>query len=91
MVVRLVRHMGVTVDYQPEGMNLACWMSPDDLWTAKEGQFPFAHTYHGDNCVWVIHSNIQLTFKLYEMVCETADRICDEQELINSRRKLANR
>jgi len=91
MEIRSVRHMGVSVDHTPEGLNLCCWMSPDDLFSSGGGKFPFSHTYHGDNCVWIIHSNTQLTFKVYEAVCETADRICDEQELINAKRKLSNR
>ena len=91
MNLRLIRHMGVSVDVQPNGLNLCCWMSPDDMWGSDTARYPFVHTYQGGECTWFIHSNVQLTLKAYQLCCDTADRICGEQIAKNNTRKLSNR
>lgn len=86
-----LKYMTVTVDIQPEGMNIACWISTVDFWTVEKQQFPFPYTYMGDSCTWLIHANIELTNKMVAACTEYADRICLEQQAINARRKVANR
>lgn len=85
-----LKYMTVSVDIQPEGMNISCWISTVDFWTVEKSQFPYPSTYMGDNCTWLIHSNIQLTIKMVAAVTEYADRICKEQSAFNSKRKISN-
>jgi len=91
MNTRLIRHMGVSVDFVPQGLNLCCWISPENTWSSDTAMYPFMHTYQGDSCTWFIHSNVQLTMKVYQLCCETADNICGEQIAINAKRKVGNR
>jgi len=84
-------YMTVTVDYQPEGLNMTCWMSTVDFWTSEKIHYPYTYVYMGDICTWLIHSNSELTAKAVALVSETADTICKRQQDINDRRKLANR
>ena len=87
----LMRYMTVSVDVQPEGMNLSCWMSTEEFWLSEVIQFSNKYTAMGNNCTWLIHANAELTMKMIAMVSEYADKICAEQKAINERRKLSNR
>ncbi len=85
------KYMTVSVDMQPDGLNLACWFSTAEFWAREVQQFPFAYTHVGDTCTWIIHANSQLTIKACSMVTEYADKICKEAREKNERRKIANR
>jgi len=84
-------YMTISADVHDNGISMSCWMCPIDLWQSEIQQFPYAYTYMGDACTWVIHSNIELTNKAVSWACEEADRICIEQQKINNRRKVVNR
>lgn len=86
-----MNYMTVSLDVNRDGINLAGWMSTVDYWNAEKDAFPYAYTYMGDHCTWLIHSNTELTMKMIAAVGETCDRICSEQSAINERRKVANR
>lgn len=86
-----VMHMTVSIDVQPEGLNLCCWFSPDQTINYDTIAFPFTKVYYGDFCMWRVHSSHQMTLKVYAMVTEYADKICAEQRAKNATRKLANR
>jgi len=86
-----LNYMTVSLDTNRDGINLAGWISTVDYWNAEKEAFPYAYTYMGDRCTWLIHSNTELTPKMIQAVGETCDRICSEQAAINDRRKLANR
>jgi len=86
-----MRYMTVALDVQPEGLNVACWMSTVEFWMSEKVQYPYDYTYMGDRCTWLIHANTELTMKMVAMVGETADKICSDTERVNARRKLANR
>jgi len=81
----------VQADFQPEGLNLCCWMSPVDSFLSEIKDYPHSFLYNGDGCDWMIHSNIELTPKVRAAICEYAEKICEEQRAQNARRKLANR
>jgi len=84
-------YMSVTVDVQPDGLSLSCWMCPVEIWMGERQQFPYLYTTMGDRCTWVIHSNTELTNNAVAMVCEEADRICVEQSRLNEHRRISNR
>lgn len=86
-----LRYMTVTVSLLEDGMNFSCWMSTVEFWMSERVNFPNEFTYMGDSCTWIIHSNIELTGKVCQMVAEEADRICKEQKAINDNRKIHNR
>jgi len=86
-----LRYMTVSVDVQPEGLNLSCWMAVEEFWQSEWTQYPFKYTAMGDSCTWLIHANAELTIKAIALVSEYADRICREQQAVNDRRKLSNR
>ena len=85
------KYMTITVEAQPDGLNLSMWMSTVDFWMSEKAQFPYQYTHLGDDCTWILHSNRELTIKVCAMITEEADRICAQQRIINERRKLANR
>jgi len=87
----MMRYMTVSLDVNAEGINLACWMSTVDFWTSEKEAYPYAYTYIGDRCEWLIHGNAELTMKMLAAVGETADRICSQQADINARRRPVNR
>lgn len=84
-------YMTVTIDRQPEGINITCWMSAEDTWLLETAAYPFTYTSMGEFCTWIMHSNVEMTLRLIGVVREEADAICIRQEKINSLRKLANR
>jgi len=88
---RAQRFMTIDVDIQPEGFNLCCWMSTKEFWQGELKSFPHAYTYSGDDCVWHIHANVELTSKIIVMAGEQADKIIAEQIERNDKRKLSNR
>jgi len=85
------KYMTVSLDVNAEGINLSCWMSTVDFWQSEKTAFPYAYTYMGYNCTWLIHGNTELTMKMLAAVGETADRICIQQQEINDRRRISNR
>jgi len=84
-------YMTVTMDVQPEGINLSCWMSTIEFWMSEQIHYTYQYSYMGESCTWLIHSNMELTSKWILVVGETADKICREQQRVNEKRKLANR
>jgi len=84
------RYMTVTLDLQPEGINVACWISTVEFWLSERKKYPYDYQYLGEHCAWLIHGNMELTPKLIVAVGETADRICRQTEVVNSKRKIAN-
>ncbi len=84
-------YMCVSVDFQPEGLNLSVWFSPIECAWVSDVTMPYQKIYYGDYCMWSVRSNIQLTPKIYALVTDYADRICLEQKEKNDKRKLANR
>lgn len=84
-------YLSVSLNIQPEGFDISCWMSTVDVWQKEEVFFPCKYTYMGEFCTWIIHSSSELTPKMVVMVGEQADRICIEQADRNNRRKVANR
>jgi len=86
-----IRYMTVTLDIQPEGFNLTCWMTSVPFWTEERVQFPYNHMHIGNNCTWFVHANVELSMKILRLVVDEADSICTEQTERNNRRKLANR
>ena len=87
----VLRYMTVSVDIQPDGMNMSCWMAVEEFFAVEVVQFPHKYTAMGDSCTWLIHSNEELTIKMIALIGEYADRICQEQITINAKRKLGNR
>jgi hypothetical protein len=87
----LKRYMTVSIDIQPQGLNLSCWMNTEPFWKQEVITYPHVYTYMGDRCTWFIHANSELTAKLVTSIGEQADRICAQQFSKNSTRKLANR
>jgi len=85
------RFMTVTADLLPEGLNMSCWMSTVEFWSQEKMQYPHEYTYSIGDCNWLIHCNTELTIKAVAMVAEYAQKICDEQQAKNEKRKLANR
>jgi len=85
------KFMSVNCEFRHDSLELVCWISPDDIWGWQKDEYPYTKVYYGDYCIWTIHSNIQLTPKVYEAVTEFADRICNEQQAKNDKRKLVNR
>ena len=84
-------YMSVSCDVQPEGLNLVCWMSPQDLWHEEYIQYPNNYDRGEGDYIWHIHANCELTIKAVSMITEYGHRILSEQSKINERRKLANR
>jgi len=84
-------YMTVTMDIQPEGINLSCWMSTVEFWMSEQVHYTYQYTHMGEHCTWLIHSNMELTAKWVAIVAQTADDICRRQMQINERRKIANR
>jgi hypothetical protein len=83
--------MTVSLDLQPEGINISAWMSTVEFWSQEVISYPHVYTYMGDRCTWFIHSNTELTPKIIQAVGETADRICAQQAQKNYERKVVNR
>jgi hypothetical protein len=85
------KFMLVSVDRVEQGLNLCCWMSTENLFQWEKSTYPHVYKTLGNDCVWTIRSNTEMTIKLLAMCAETGDKICAEQIAINNRRKLANR
>ena len=85
------RYMTVTVDVQPQGLNLSCWFSTQDFWLDETSWYPNDYVRENDDCVWHIHSHTELTIKAIAMVTEYADKICREAIAKNAKRKIAIR
>ena len=81
----------VSMDLQPDGFNVACWMSTEQTWLLEADKFPHSYSQHNGECETRIRANMELTWKVVAMVAETADKICTETIARNSKRKLANR
>jgi len=86
-----LKYMTVSIDMMPDGINLFCSISTVEFWSNERDMFPYNYTYIGGTCTWLIHSNTELTMKMLGAVGETADRICEQGQAINDRRKVANR
>lgn len=84
-------YVSVSCDVQPEGLNMACWMSTIDLWLEESTRYPNYYDRGEGDYIWHIHANCELTNKAIAMICEYANRIISEQVKHNKRRKLANR
>jgi len=84
------RYMTVSVDIQPEGLNLSVWFSTAEFFASERTTFPFTYTHMGDACTWLIHANMELTIKVCAVVTEYADRICAENIERNKKRKVVN-
>jgi len=87
----MTNYMTADILVADDGMEIQCWMSTVEIWKSELLHYPFQYTYLGDRCTWLIHTNYQLTSKVLAVIGEQADRICAEQFLTNSRRKIANR
>ncbi len=86
-----LRYMTVSVDEQPEGLNLVVWFSTVEFWMSEQAQFPKQYTHVGESCTWIIHSNKALSLKTCAVVTEYADKICREGQEKNKRRQPVNR
>lgn len=84
------RYMTVSMDVVPEGFSFQCWMSTAEFWNFDRSMFPYAYTYMGDRCTWLIRSNRELTNKVLAMAGETAEKLCDSTIEVNRKRKIAN-
>lgn len=84
-------YISVSCDVQPGGLNMACWMSPQDLWHEENISYPNDYDRGEGDYIWHIHANCELTIKAVSMIVEYAHKIISEQAKINERRKLANR
>jgi hypothetical protein len=84
-------YVSVSCDVQPDGLNMACWMSPSDLWFEETNTYPHYYDRGEGDYIWHIHANCELTIKAVSMIVEYANHIVMEQKKINERRKVANR
>lgn len=88
---RIKRFMAVTADFQPEGLNMSCWMSSVDAWLWEKPEYPHEYKYQSGDCDWLIHCNMELTSKMVSAVGEYAQKICNEQIKIQGRRRTVGR
>ena len=91
MAARIERYMTISVDIQPEGINLGCWMSSVESFNSDGYTYPFNYAKVTGDCLWKIRSSSELTVTAVSMVLEMAERIRKEQQKINDKRKVVNR
>ncbi len=91
MANKSMYYVSVSCDMQPDGFNLACWLSTEDIWKGEEQKYPFAMKCQGEAFSFWVHSSCELTVKARRMIAEEAEKMLLRQIDINSRRKLANR
>jgi len=84
-------YISVSCDLQPQGFNLACWMSPANVFLEDSKMYSYYYEGEEGNIRWHIHSNCELTVKAVSMIVEYANRLVEEANRINAKRKLANR
>jgi hypothetical protein len=84
-------YMLVSVDITPYGMNLSCWICPDDFYMSEQSRYPYSYLSLGEFCNWRIRCNQELTYKLRSAIQEQADQICIDTQKRDNLRKIANR
>ena len=84
-------YITVSMDLQPDGFNVACWMSTEATWLLEADKFPYSYSHHNDYCETRIRANMELTWKVVAMVSETADKICAYTVAKDRKRKISNR
>lgn len=84
-------YMTISMDCLNEGFNFCCWFSPMRFWLEEIASFPNDYTSEGNEHIWHVHSNVELTNKVVSMAIEQGEEITARTRAINARRKLANR
>lgn len=91
MVYDHYRFMMITLECVGGGMNLSCWMTTVDFYASEKAHYPHEYHYIGDDTLWTLYCNQELTGKLVAAVGEQAEQICKQTEIANQNLKPANR